>query len=205
MRCSEVSLSELEQLAPPPEPVGVEDAHAQAFSLLEAARAEASSLRAAAVEEGRLAGIEQGRIEAQVALEPALSAIGAARDQIDALQIRAAERTEAEAVTLALQIAEKVVASALEVRPELVVDVVRGALRGLIDAGRIIVSVHPDDVELVRSAVEGHGSLGHIEVHEERRVARGGALVRTSQGETDATIAAKLSRVAEVVREELAA
>ena len=56
---------------------------------------------------------------------------------------------EAQAVDLALCIAEKVVGGALAVEPERVLEAVRGALRALVERERVTVLVHPDDLELV--------------------------------------------------------
>ena len=78
----------------------------------------------------------------------------------------------------------------------------RGALRGLLDGERIIVCVNPADVELVREAgIEF--SETHIEIYEDRRVSRGGALVRTTVGEIDAQIETKLDAVKTLVAAEL--
>ena len=130
-------------------------------------------------------------------LRNALAEAVAARDSIvDSAELRAAQ--------LAVAIAEKILVGALEAQPERVVDVVRGALRGLLDAERIIVCVHPEDVELVRAA--GHELAdAHIEIHAEQRVPRGGALVRTSVGEIDARVEKKLDAVRALVAAELRA
>jgi flagellar assembly protein FliH len=61
----------------------------------------------------------------------------------------------------------------------------------------VTVLVNPSDVELVREA------LPELDVHEERRVSRGGAVVRTSLGEVDASIETKLARAREAMLEEL--
>jgi hypothetical protein len=45
--------------------------------------------------------------------------------------------------------------------------------------------------------------MGHCEVQAERRLARGGAMVRTAEGEVDATVATKLARAAETISEAL--
>jgi flagellar assembly protein FliH len=204
-RCSEpartgrpVALAELEQLAPPP----AQDPVAAARAIVEAAHAEAETLRAQAVEEGRAEGLLLGRETVAAELAPAATALEQAVEQARALQAELAEAAEARAAQLALAIAEKVVAGALEIAPERVVDVVRGALRGLLDAERIVVCVHPDDVELVRAAGLGSPDV-HLEIHGERRVARGGALVRTSVGEIDAQIEHKLDAVRALVAAEL--
>jgi flagellar assembly protein FliH len=204
-RCSEApqaarpfALGDLEQLAPPP----AQDPVAAARAIIDAAHAEAGALRANAVEEGRAEGVRLGREAVAAELAPAAAALEQAVEQARALQAQIAESAEARAAQLALTIAEKVVAGALEVAPERVVDVVRGALRGLLDGERIVVCVHPDDVELVRAAGLGSPET-HIEVHGERRVARGGALVRTSVGEVDAQIEHKLDAVRALVAAEL--
>jgi flagellar biosynthesis/type III secretory pathway protein FliH len=204
-RCSEpeldarpVALGDLEQLAPPP----AQDPVAAARAIIDAARQEAETLRRQAVEEGHAEGLRLAREAVALELEPAASALAQAIEEARALRTEIAEGAEARAAQLALAIAEKVVAGALEVAPERVVDVVRGALRGLLDGERIIVCVHPDDVELVRAA--GLGSPdAHLEVHGERRIARGGAIVRTSVGEVDAQIEHKIDAVRALVAAEL--
>jgi flagellar assembly protein FliH len=203
--CSEpaarpVALGELEQLAPPPS----QDPVIAARAIIDAAHAEAGALRAQAVQEGRAEGVRLGREDAASELAPAVAALDQAVVAAHALRDAMVEEAEGRAARLALAIAEKVVAGALEVEPERVVDVVRGALRGLLDGDRIIVCVHPDDVELVRAAGLG-AAEAHLEVHGERRVARGGALVRTSVGEIDARIERKLDAVRAVVATELGA
>jgi flagellar assembly protein FliH len=94
------------------------------------------------------------------------------------------------------------------VQPERVVDVVRGALRRLGERSRVTVLVHPADLDAVREATGGLvATLGGIEtcdVQAERRVTRGGAVVRTEEGEVDATLETKLLRAREVVEAELA-
>ena len=193
-----VELAELEQLAPPPS----QDPTVAAQQIIDAARAEAGALRAQAVESGRAEGVRLGRAAAAAELGPAVAALGEALVQADALRDATVAQAEQRAAQLAVAIAEKVVAGALEIEPERVVDVVRGALRGLLDGDRIVVSVHPDDAELVRAA--GLGSPeAPVEVFAERRVARGGAVVRTSVGEVDARIEHKLDAVRAIVTAEL--
>jgi flagellar assembly protein FliH len=193
-----VTLADLEQLGPPPP----QDPVAAARAIVEAAEAEAGTLRAQAVEEGRAEGLRLGHEAAAVELGPAAAALEQALEQARELRAELAEAAESRAVQFALTIAEKIVAGALEIAPERVVDVVRGALRGLLDGERLVVCVHPDDVELVRAAGLGSPDM-HLEVHGERRIARGGALVRTSVGEVDAEIEHKLDAVRALVASEL--
>jgi flagellar biosynthesis/type III secretory pathway protein FliH len=71
----------------------------------------------------------------------------------------------------------------------------------------VTIQVHPADLPLVRDAVDGLvqqlGGIEHIEVQEERRVQRGGAIVRSTAGEIDARIHTKLDNAREILEHEL--
>jgi flagellar biosynthesis/type III secretory pathway protein FliH len=180
-----------------PQPDG-SDPNAVMIALAKA-EADAQVMHARAREEGFRAGHEQ----ALAATAPALEALAQAAEAIQSDQIARAERLEAHAVDLALFLAEKVLGGAIAVKPALVVEAVRGALRGIVERERVTVLVHPDDLELVRDAMDSvRASLGgieHCEVQAERRVSRGGAIVRTPDGDVDARVEIKLQRAREVV------
>jgi flagellar assembly protein FliH len=162
------------------------------------------AVREQAFEEGFTAGVAQ----AQSQLDGPASALAAAAEQLQALRTDAAASVEADAVDLALRIAEQAVGAAIAADPELVVEAVRGALRRLVERDRVLILVNPDDLELVRDHVArlvGElGGIEHCEVQAERRVRPGGAIVRTSEGEVDATLETKLARAREVLEHELA-
>jgi flagellar assembly protein FliH len=176
---------------------------ASAAAVVAAAQAEADQIRAAAHAEGFAAGLD----EARGRLGPAASALADALREVQAERDRTADRVEAAAVALALAVAEQALQAALAVQPERVVDAVRGALRRLAERDRVTVLVHPDDLDLIREAVPALvgelGGIGHCEVQAERRLARGGAMVRTTEGEVDATVATKLARAGEAISDAL--
>jgi flagellar assembly protein FliH len=163
------------------------------------AEADAAALRAAAREEG----LREGREEALAALAPAIEALNQAVEAVQGDQLARADRLEAHAVDLALFLAEKVLGGAIAVQPALVVESVRGALRGIVERERVTVLVHPDDLEMVREAMDdvraSLGGIEHCEVQAERRVSRGGAVVRTPEGDVDGRVETKLQRAREVV------
>jgi len=171
---------------------------------LAAAQAELELLRVAAHNEGYAAG----RAEALALVTPAVAALGEAAAALDAERVAIADRLEEEALDLALAIAERVVAGTIAVEPSRVIEAVRGALRGITDRSRITVLVNPDDLHLVRGAADGLigqlGGIEHLDVQAERRVGRGGAVVRHPEGEVDAMIATKLERARELVESQLA-
>jgi flagellar assembly protein FliH len=198
MTPTEFSFEALEAPAAAPQ----SGSHAEAdavMAALAAAEADADSLRAQAREEG----LREGREEALAALTPALESLAQAAEAVQADQHARAERLERHAVDLALFLAEKVIGGAVAVQPELVIEAVRGALRGIVERERVTVLVHPEDLELVRDAMDGIratlGGIEHCEVQAERRVSRGGAVVRTPDGDVDARVETKLQRAREVV------
>jgi flagellar biosynthesis/type III secretory pathway protein FliH len=167
--------------------------------LLARAEAEAEMVRAAA----RSEGYEAGRAEALAALSPALEALQTAVVAAREERIAAADQLELHSVDLALLLAEKIVGGALAVEPGRVVEAVRGSLRGIVERERVTVLVHPEDLELVREAMDEMratlGGIEHCEVQAERRVGRGGAIVRTQDGDVDARVETKLQRAREVI------
>jgi flagellar biosynthesis/type III secretory pathway protein FliH len=169
--------------------------------------AAAEAAAAAERESARHEGFEQGRADALAAAAPALAALEAAAGELRGAQEALADRLEAHAVDLALLLAEKVTAAAIAVDPALVLEAVRGALRGIVERERVTVLVHPDDLEFVRTAMDdlraSLGGIEHCEVQAERRVARGGAVVRTPEGDVDARVETKLARAREAVESAL--
>ena len=175
----------------------------QAADVLTAARAEADQIREAARQEGFQIGYAAGVTAAEFGMQPAAQSLEAAVAALGEERLRAAEAVEHQAIELALRLAEKTLGAALEVRPEHVVDVVRGGLRRLLERERVLVLVHPDDLETVRKATvelkTSLGGIGDLEVQAERRVARGGAIVRTATGEVDGRLDTQLERAREAL------
>ena len=197
----------LDQLEPAAAVPAVDDL----LAVVAGARAEADAIRDQARAEGFAAGHAEGfaaaQQEALAQLAPAVQALHAAAAALAADRAELADRVEAGAVELAVELAGKVVAGAVQARPETVLDVVRGALRCFMERERVQVLVNPDDLGIVRESMDAiAGELGgieHVEVQEERRIGRGGAIVRTATAQVDAGLETKLDRAREVVAAEL--
>jgi flagellar assembly protein FliH len=193
------------------EPAGAVPDVDDLLAVVASARAEADAIREAARAEGFAAGQAEGaaaaQAMAQAQLVPAVEALHAAADALAAERAAVADQVEARAVELALELAEKVVAGAIEAQPERVLDVVRGGLRCFMERDRVQILVNPEDLVLVRGAVDALaaelGGIEHVEVQEERRIGRGGAIVRTPAAQVDASIRTKLDRAREIVAAEL--
>lgn len=192
-------LEQLEPSAPPPR-----DTPAR---ILADATAEAERVRELARAEGHAAGLAQGRGDGLAEARSATSALRQALAEALALREQLAAETEADAVALALALAAKILAGTLAVEPERVLDTVRGALRRVTDRRRVTVLVDPTDLETVSAAVSELesqvGGIDHCDVQADRRVGRGGAIVRTLESEVDASVDTQLERAREVIQTEL--
>jgi flagellar assembly protein FliH len=193
------SLEQLEPSAPPPP--------GSAARVLADATAEADRIREQARSEGHREGRAQGHADG---LAEARSAAGALHDALAELQQQSAQiahAVERDAVELALELAAKILAGALDVQPERVLDTVAGALRRIADRRRIAVLVDPADLEVVNAAIAElqtrAGGIELCEIQADRRVGRGGAIVRTLESEVDVTVQTQLERAREVIRAEL--
>ena len=192
-------LEQLEPSAPPPP--------GTAARILADAAAEAERIRELARSEGYAEGLAQGREDGLSEARSAASALRQALTEALALRGQLAEETERDAVALALALAAKILAGALEVQPERILDTVRGALRRVTDRRRVTVLVDPADLHTVSAAIaelEAQvGGVEHCDVQADRRVGPGGAIVRTLESEVDATVDTQLERAREVIQAEL--
>jgi flagellar assembly protein FliH len=193
------AFEQLEPSDPPPRDAparALAEALAQAQEIREQARAEG-------FEQGRAAGQEQRRAE----VETAARSLTEALHGVQALSQEVSDAVERDAIELALALAGKVILATLQIRPELVVEVVQGALRRVSGQRTIAILVNPVDLETVRAALGDlqaqSVSVEQWDLQPDQRVQPGGAIVRTAEGEVDARVQTQLERAAEVVLSEL--
>jgi flagellar assembly protein FliH len=193
------ALEQLEPSEPPPRDAAARElarAVADAEGLREQARADGFA-------EGRAAGQAQGQAE----VETAIAALREAAEGLEALRQEVSDEVERDAVELALTLAGKVIVATLQVRPELVVEVLQGALRRVSGQRSIAIVVNPADLETIRTSLgelrEQTAAVERWDLQPDARVQAGGAIVRTVEGEVDACVATQLERAHEVVLSEL--
>ena len=175
--------------------------------VLSAAHSDAEQIRLAARAAGEAEGRAAGLATARAEMEPALQAVAAAAQTLDALRDQVISEVEHDAVALALRLAEQIVAGVIEVEPERLVDIAAVALRRIRDRQHVTLVVNPADLELMSDSVtrlqSQLGGIEHLNVQSDRRVGRGGVLARTDEGEIDASLETQLARAREVVAAEL--
>lgn len=167
-------------------------AQAEAAAIVAAAHAEAERVRqgsAAALAEARRVGHGEGL---QAAHGEATELI--ARALATAARVRA--RAQREVATVAMRVAEKLLASELAMRPEVVVDVAAAALALARGAG-LTLRAHPEDVAALAAArprlVAALAEPCDVELCADAAVSRGGCVIETEAGTVDARLEVQLA------------
>ena len=193
-----------EQLTPTePQP---RDAPARALAQ---AQLEAERIREQARAEGYAEGLAAGHKQGAGEVAHAARAFGEALTGVESLRVELVQAIEQDAIQLGVQLAEKILGGASQLPLEQVLDSVRGALQRIIDRRKIAVLVNPAELEAVSSAIlelAGPGSGVELcDIQPDERVEPGSAVVRTAEGELDASVPTQLERAREVVEASLAA
>lgn len=154
-------------------------------------QAEVDELKRQAEEEGRRQGFSEG-------LEQARSEAGEIRSRAQAVLREAEEirrqildELEAEIRSLAVEIAEKLVARHLVLDPETIAEVAREALEMVRDRESVVIYAHPSYVGHLQGAASRLKELlpegAVLRIVGDAGLAVGGCLVETEQGLVDAT------------------
>jgi flagellar assembly protein FliH len=175
---------------------------------LAAAQREAEHLREQGRSQGYAEGHAAGLAEAREQALPAVAAIAQTGAEFAALRDELIAGLEQDAIAFALDLTEHILAGALAVEPERVLDVARHTLRRVSDRRHVTLIVNPEDLAMLTEAVPELlaelGGIDHLAVQSDRRVGRGGSIARTEAGEVDAGIAVQLAHARELVATTLA-
>jgi flagellar biosynthesis/type III secretory pathway protein FliH len=181
----------------------LEMAQRQGAELVASARAQADGIADNARREGFEAGYAEGKAAAEREAHDLLHfAENAVREAVESRSRLIAESEEA-LVRLAVDVAERIVKADLQLHPERVLNVLEGALRKAFVRDRLTVVCNPADLALIEEGQDALatqvGTLQHLELIGDRRVQRGGVVVRTDAGDVDATLDSQLERLCEAM------
>ncbi|SDG02913.1 MULTISPECIES: flagellar assembly protein FliH [unclassified Duganella] len=109
-----------------------------------------------------------------------------------------------EVLELALQLAKGMLKNALQVKPELILPIVRDAIEYLpVLQQPALLVLHPDDAPTVRGGIGEELNKGGWRVVEDPSVGRGGCKVDTASNTIDATAAARWQRLSHALGKEV--
>jgi flagellar biosynthesis/type III secretory pathway protein FliH len=141
-------------------------------------------------EEGERAGIEKGAEQ----YREAIAAFGRSALQVATLKTRLRREAEQDLVALAFAIARKILRREVSVDPAAVVGLVRGCLEQYSRAEPASLRVHPDDSAMLAEFFE-QNPAPHLEIVEDAKLSRGGAILETSRGVLDARFEVQLEEI----------
>ncbi|MEO8165899.1 MAG: flagellar assembly protein FliH [Betaproteobacteria bacterium] len=141
-----------------------------------------------AQKDGYQAGLKEGRQRAAAEIQRFAALGNTFASETAELDQKLAQQV----LDVALALAHQMLASALEIKPELIWPVVQDAIRNLPVLGQERrVCLHPQDAALVRDLAGESLQLSGWTIVEDAAVARGGCVVSCSHGEIDATLDAR--------------
>jgi flagellar assembly protein FliH len=149
-----------------------------------------------ATEQGYQAGYNQGFAAAREQSERMAALVKGLQNELAVLDQTVAQ----DLLQLALAIANQVVTTALQVKPELIVPLVREAVQGLAHNGApASLTLNPSDAQLVRETMGEHLQHGGVKVIEDKALARGGCRLHSAGGTIDAAVETRWKRVVEAI------
>lgn len=116
---------------------------------------------------------------------------------------RTMESGKNELKLLSIKIAEKIIGKALEVDPELIVDIVTQAIRTLRQQKNVTLRCNEEDFEVLkkheREFIEHLGQGGALTLVPDSKIQRGGCLVESEIGVVDARLDTQLKTLQKII------
>lgn len=145
-------------------------------------------------------GLDQGRAEAAGELTHLQEIAVRFGDAVTA----ADETISHEVLELALHLARNMVRTAFEVRPELIIPVVRQAVDYLPSLQQpALLMLHPQDAQIVRDSIGPELEKSGWRIVADDAIARGGCRVDTASNQIDAQIASRWQRLTQALNQNL--
>lgn len=161
-----------------------------------------------AYDRGFASGEKNGVLSGTEKLDSAVKLLGDLVARLNVAEKEVHRNAEKEAVILAMAIAEKIVSHEVATNREVVVGIVREALKNIVDQNGIKIRLNPEDFEFLNGArPELSDLVDHVEnivFEADDAIGRGGCLIETDFGNIDARIEQKIELVKMALESELA-
>jgi flagellar assembly protein FliH len=152
--------------------------------------------RQAGFDEGHNAGYADGLAIGRAEAARELEHLQAIAVEFGTAVAHAGETIAADVLDLALHLAKNMLRTALEVKPELLIPVVREAIEYLpVLQQPAVLMLNPADAEIVRGAIGEELDKGGWRVVQDAAIARGGCKVDTATNQIDAQTASRWERL----------
>ena len=150
---------------------------------------------------GREAGEKNGLKKGRQSVQPAIDTLETLLEDLALFRKKALRDLEAEIIALTMGVARKIVGQELEMRPELVVSIVKNALSQIESSGKIRIKLNPDDIELLNhSTANLEAELldsAAVAFESDPSIASGGCIIETDAGNIDARLETQFQAIDE--------
>ncbi len=130
---------------------------------------------------------------------PALDAIATMTKTIPLINKETIEKTEEQIIKLAFAIAEKIINQEVATREEIVLGVLKGALKNIAETDGMKIRINPQDfryvMEVKKDFLQSFDGVRNMIFEEDASIKRGGAIVETMFGEVDARLESQLKEI----------
>jgi flagellar assembly protein FliH len=179
----------------------VNQANAQAATIVAEARQQADAIRQQAEEDGRQAAVRAAKHTAAEQLAPVVSALRQATAELQAAKQTWLAHWESSAVHLASAIAARIIRGELSRQPEITLTLVREALELAAGSPNVRIHLNPQDHKKlgtqVRALTEAMSGIGDAEITADATLERGSCRVETRFGTIDQQFESQLKRIEE--------
>lgn len=151
---------------------------------------------AAGFQAGRSAGYQEGKHAAETEIKSEVKRIQAILSELDRELYQIDQQVAQDLLTLALNLSKKMITEALKIRPELVIPIVREAIRQLPHATQHPrLFLNPEDAILVSSHLKDELSQSDWKICTDEKIDRGGCRVEAAGSEIDASLSTRWQRI----------
>ncbi len=146
-------------------------------------------------EDGKKIGVEEGH----ESVMPAIQSFKEAASELTSYRNTLASDLEQMVIELSVSIAERIIRREVSFDKSIIKETIRGALKYIDDHERIVVRVHPDDWQSIKSYEQDIRSFANelkiLQIQEDDHVESGGCVIESNTGMMDAQIKTQLEEI----------
>lgn len=151
---------------------------------------------AAGLREGNAAGYAEGRQIAEIEVKAEVARVQALVFKLDQDLHEMDQQVADSLLELSIALAQKMVAQALKLKPELIIPIVQEAIRNLSNAMQHPrLFLHPEDAKLVLVHLNDQLEQDNLCIREDEQISRGGCRIEASGSEINGSLEVRWQRV----------
>jgi len=161
------------------------------------------SAKKEAYAKGYSEGIREGAEDERKKLFQAAEALANAMKELDRLKKEILEGNEEKILNLVFSVTEKVIHREVTTSKEIVYDVLKSAIKQVLDKEGMKVRLNPEDYRYILESntdiIDGFDDIRNMSIVEDNSIRQGGVVIETSSGEVDARLDQQLHEVRKAI------